>query len=379
MKWKSKDYCRKNTDPKLRGAFLELVKCSLGTVTCLDPVYFNWMEEKDWDSLFRLVQKHSVTGICFPVIELLPIGLRPPSVIYLKWFGQVQYIKATSFRMREMLHEVNQRLEPLGVFPVLMKGLGIACWYPNPSLRMAGDIDLYIPGDYNEVIDYVEAWGFLMTYMPNHDKVEYKGVCIELHHQLIRFPIATDWKLEVAVVSDGFADYRIPDADTNALLLLTHAVKHLIGPGVGIRHLCDWAVFLRHNHQVVNFEKLWKELEHLGLKRFAIEFTALAYDCFQVDCPAILPWCAASDERLKQRLLDDIIERGDCGRQNMEWRRKCKWFAYYITLTVRLLKFRVYCPKYMNKVAWHRVVGRMKFVFRGDPFGSSLKYTRQRK
>lgn len=343
------------------------------------PEYFYMLNAEDWEMLYRLVQKQAVTGICFSAAELLPPGMRPPRLIYLKWFGQVQYIKASSCRMREALADLNRNFEQLGVAPVLMKGLGIACWYPDPSLRMTGDIDLYIPERYNEAVDYVKSRGFPVTYMPNHDKFIYKDIWVEMHHRLVHFPLADGRKIDFTSVSDGSARYCVPDADTNALLLLTHAAKHLIGPGVGIRHLCDWAVFLRHNHWKVDFRKLWKELECLGLERFAIEFTALAHDCLKVECPAVMHWGEASDKRLKERLLDDMLERGDCGRQSMEWRRKRNWFAYYISLTVRLLKFRVYCPRYIDKVAWERIVERMKFVFRGDPFGNSVNYTRERK
>ena len=275
--------------PIVKGAFLELVRGGVWE-TKLDLTCFILLTSEDWESVYSLVQKQSLIGVCFPAVELLPDALRPPQTIYLKWFGQVLYIKAGSSRMHEAVLELVAKFATMGIHPVLMKGLGVACWYPKPELRMTGDIDLYFPEHYNEAVSAMEAEGFPMIYMPNHDKFEYKGIWVEMHHQLIRFPLSAAWKIGTAMVSDELAVFRIPDADTNALLLLSHAAKHLIGPGVGIRHLCDWVVFLQHHSQAVHFDKLWKELKVLGLERFAIEFTALAHDYLGMDLPETESW-----------------------------------------------------------------------------------------
>ena len=87
----------------------------------------------------------------------------------------------------------------------------------------------------------------------------------------------------------------------------------------------------------------------------------------------------SSKPALEKRLLDDMLERGDCGKANMERRRKCSWFVYYTRLTVRLLKFYVYCPDYVKKVAGKSMLIRMGFVLRGKPFGNSLKYNKEKK
>lgn len=364
--------------PIVEEAFAELVRCGL-LAEKPGLVYFNLLEEEDWKTVYFLVQKQAIIGICFSAVEALPEGLRPPSSIYLNWFGQVLYIKEGFRRMRAAVLELEMLFQANNIYPVLMKGLGMGCWYPRPELRMTGDIDFYIPKHYNEAVDYVENWGFKVTYMPNHDKFVYKDIWVEMHHQPIRFPLSADWKMESALISDGEVHYRVLDADSNALLLLTHAAKHLIGPGVGIRHLCDWVVFLQHNYPKVDFKKLRREVERLGLERFAIEFTALANDCFGMDFPGMEQWYRNSKPALKKRLWTDMLEKGDCGRESMKQRRQSKWLSYYATLTVRLWRFRVFCPGYVDRVAVQRIATRLKFVFKGNPFGNSFEYTREKK
>lgn len=364
--------------PIIKGAFLELVKGGIWAVKP-DLTFFNLLTAEDWEAVYSLVQRQSLIGVCFSAVELLPMALRPPQALYLKWFGQVLYIKAGSCRMREAVLEWVAKFEAMDIHPVVMKGLGVACWYPIPVLRMTGDIDLYFPERYNEAVSAVEAEGFRMTYMPDHDKFQYKGIWVEMHHRLIRFPLSADWELGTTVVSDALATYRIPDVDTNALLLISHAAKHLIGPGVGMRHLCDWAVFLQYNYQAIHFNKLWRELKLMGLERFAIEFTALAHDCLEMDFPKVEYWYGDSDYTLEKRLLDDIMDKGDCGKVTMEQRRKGNWFTYYAGLTARLLKVHVYCPGYVRRVIGQRLYTRIGFVLRGEPFGNSLAYKKKPK
>ena len=38
-------------------------------------------------------------------------------------------------------------------------------------------------------------------------------------------------------------EYMVPTAFHHGLVMLLHVAGHLINTGIGLRHLCDWAVF----------------------------------------------------------------------------------------------------------------------------------------
>ena len=38
--------------------------------------------------------------------------------------------------------------------------------------------------------------------------------------------------------------FRMADAFGHGIVLLLHAYRHLIDTGIGVRHLCDWAMFI---------------------------------------------------------------------------------------------------------------------------------------
>jgi hypothetical protein len=51
---------------------------------------------------------------------------------------------STSQMLNNALIAVVQELREYGIDPVLLKGQGIAKYYPVPELRQCGDIDIYV-------------------------------------------------------------------------------------------------------------------------------------------------------------------------------------------------------------------------------------------
>ena len=61
----------------------------------------------------------------------------------------------------------------------------------------------------------------------------------------------------------------VPSDFHHGLVMLLHLSSHLMGAGIGIRHLCDWALFL-NSIEEKEFLKLFQEpLQNMGLSVFA--------------------------------------------------------------------------------------------------------------
>ena len=372
MKQKLPDHIKK--------AFFELLKAGLwGKMP--DPVFFDSLGEKEWNELYRLVKKQAVAGVCFSSLQQLPQELRPPRMLYLSWLAQTECIRQSNCRMRDAYTELNDRLEKAGICPVLMKGLGLASWYLVPDLRMTGDIDLYIPDKYEKAVDLIKSWGYEVTYMLQHNKIQYHGFWVELHHSVINPSGLFDVSDEPAFVTDGIIHYRIPDIEANALLLLTHAARHLLGEGIGIRHLCDWVLFLHYNHAEIDYDFVWKRIRKARLERFVVEFTALAVEYLGLD-PAIAgKWTEGSLDKFKLMLLEDMLSKGDCGIQVFRkreeivlslslWKMVYKGVEYYGTSLFRLFLFYPYWPTYIRENLGKRIWLRLKLILQGRPLAS---------
>ena len=362
----------------VRDVFFELVRCGLWSVK---PKFalFGKLNAGDWNDLYNLVREQAVTGICFPVLEMLPEPLRPPRPLYLSWLGQAEWIKMKNIRMRETLLELNERFERQGIYPVLLKGLGSGAWYTEPKLRMTGDIDLYIPGRYDDAVALVKSWGYEITYMPQHDKFQYNGIWVELHHSIINPGYLADVPGKTVYVADDESRYRVPCEEANMFLLLTHAARHLMGAGMGIRHLCDYTLFLHYNHSELDHILVSRLIKKAGISRFVMEFTALAIDYLDLDPVSDIAdrWLGDAKEKYERLLLEDMLENGDCGRHMFDKRQKmCSipgawgWFYYYSASFIRLVKLCPLWPSYVRKILCRRAADRLKLVLRGKPFSA---------
>lgn len=360
----------------LKNAFFELLRSGLWS-TKPDAILFEHFTPDDWNRLYTLVKEQAVIGVCYPALEKLPVSVRPPRTLYLTWYAQVEFIKENNRHMREVYAELIDRFNEQDFYPMLLKGLGVGTWYPEPELRMTGDIDLFFPAKYDKAVALVESWGFEVTYMSQHDKFYYKGILIEMHHSIIS-PASLELDIMPVYTEAGQEQYRIPDEDSYAFLLLVHAVKHLVASGVGVRHLCDWALFLFHNHTLIDCELVWKNIRSLGIKRFVIEFTELSVDYLGLDPQIAYPWIKeGAKEKYKKRLAEELLKKGDFGkfaekRQQMDthlfsfvmiWDSIC----FYKCVLIQYINFYPYWPSRVLKLFRHMLLRRFKLILQGKP------------
>ena len=103
----------------------------------------------------------------------------------------------------------------------------------------------------------------------------------------------------------------------NALFLTRHAQVHfLIEDGISLRHVCDWAMFLKRYRQEFDREEFMSICSRYGLSRFAESMTRLAeYVCgVPASAESAQRGGAAEPCRLTpadRRMLDDILTIGE--------------------------------------------------------------------
>jgi hypothetical protein len=95
-------------------------------------------------------------------------------------------------------------------------------------------------------------------------------------------------------------------------------MHHMLGEGVGLRHICDWAVFLEHMGD--RFEEVFeKTLRRLGLWRFASMLSLMTVQYLGVP-PR--PWIPASreDEAVAYEMMLDVFDGGNFGNKDNDRR-----------------------------------------------------------
>ena len=212
------------------------------------------------------------------------------------------------------------------------KGYASAFYYPIPEKRMMGDVDFIVaPDHYQEAVDRLLQYGWTRVKhdADHHETFSKSNVTFELHWEINGVPngvegIKTEYVLAEKKVRELLANLIntsitvetqqgsivIPDEFHHGLIMLLHVAGHMMNSGgIGLRHICDWAVFVNR----IDLEKYRDILEESGLWTFACQLTA--FSSAYLGLPE-KSWAGEWPKIFLEDLKDDIFLAGNFSRKN---------------------------------------------------------------
>ncbi len=211
---------------------------------------------------------------------------------------------------------------------VILKGSASASYYQEPLLRTMGDVDLLIDkSDLPKVDAILREHGFVPTggkehhfHMAYHRKAYGSISTWEVHWEPSGVPEGKEGEKVREYLSDIITsaechnapegEYLVPTSFHHGLVMLLHVAGHLINTGIGLRHLCDWAVFVAKFSDEEFCEMFEEKLKTVGLWRFAQLLTQLSIK--YLHCPERV-WCGVGDDDYLEVMMVDIMNGGNFG------------------------------------------------------------------
>ncbi|MBR0500128.1 MAG: nucleotidyltransferase family protein [Bacteroidales bacterium] len=179
----------------------------------------------DWASILTAARQQTVLGQLYQALFLLPPDVKPPEKVVTAIMSEALRSVRRSYAVTAATEKLVERLRSAGLSPVVMKGVTVAAFYRRPEFRAAGDIDLYLPKDqFSKALQYLDN-PQAATDGGIHSKED--GIDIDLH----------DNYYDLHCRQSLLPEPGTPEA--TLLMLSAHILKHAIGPGVGLRQLCD--------------------------------------------------------------------------------------------------------------------------------------------
>ncbi len=240
-----------------------------------------------------------------------------------KTFSQ---IIAKNIRVEFAHNEVHRILSDNNIPYVILKGVASASYYKEPMLRMMGDVDVLVrPEDIAKADKLLKSIGFVTTDDVDGDNMHigYKrkdGISCELHRRINGVPnndasnTINKYTVDIFAKTQEFKTSNgsclVPSNFHHGIILLLHTASHLTSEGVGLRHLCDWAVFVNdfsNDEFVALFEQPLKEM---GLWRFAQLLTLCCVKYLGCDTKE---WAGEADDALLDGIVTDILNGGNFG------------------------------------------------------------------
>ena len=254
-----------------------------------------------------------------------------------KTFSQ---IIAKNIRVEFAHNEVHRILSDNSIPYVILKGVASASYYKEPMLRMMGDVDVLVrPDDIAKADKLLKSIGFVTADDIHGDDMHigYKrndGIACELHRRIGWAPKNSVGDTVNKYLYDIFEksfEYKmsngsciVPCKFHHGLILLLHTATHLTHEGVGLRHLCDWAVFVNsfsNDEFVALFEQPLKEM---GLWRFAQLLTLCCVSHLGCDQKE---WAGEDDNNLIDSIVFDILNGGNFGTKDTDRYNQIKYIS----------------------------------------------------
>ena len=275
---------------------------------------------KEAGELIALAEKQAISGLI--IDALIKKDVRMEQKTLFESIGYLEQIKHENQRMNREVAAFAKLMAESGMDYVVVKGQMIAALYPEPLVRMSGDIDFLIQ-DYQQASKILkEHWDIDLP----HQMVEkefaftHEDALFELHTYLIEFGSNKHkryWERALAesrtaTINIGGEEVKVIEPTLYAVYIFMHLFFHFVKEGIGLRHLCDWAVMMHHYAEEIDKERLMEVLRNVGVLKAFLAFGTILVDKLGMkDFPLAL---SEKDRKMQSRILKDIMQSGNFGR-----------------------------------------------------------------
>lgn len=291
-----------------------------------DKVYDN----VEWDEVIDLADKHKVEGIIYLALRksklISNIGEEKISLLKQKaaitGITQSRHISGLS----TVLNKINERNIPV----IVLKGLVVREFYPQPDQRSMNDADILVhEGNVEKVKQLLIDMGYV--YLEDHKAshhialVHHKYPFIELHWNLFKRDGFSNelehyerliWRRAIKV-NVGEAEVLSLSYEDLALHLCMHMAAHLAATGFGVRQLCDLVLLVEHKGDEIEWNSFIMKARMYGFKKFGKIIFLLCNKLFNMEAPKEINIKVVNNKKYVSALLNEIFEAGVHGKKEM--------------------------------------------------------------
>lgn len=279
--------------------------------------------EVDWLEVVKESRMQSVMLIAFKNYKELPLDEQLSKKLEGRLFHNAMS-NARCFNDHTYLHSL---LESGGIPYCILKGAASAHYYSDALIRAMGDVDFYVPPEQLErATEVLLSAGFeRMDINHKYHRIFKKDkIHCEMHFEPIGLPegnmsdVFWDYWRSICdgsvIIKNDLVECRIPSPFLHGFILLSHFVSHLLSEGIGLRHVCDFAVFADHFSNEEFTDVFADKLKRVGLWRLAQLICLGAVDYMGMP---YREWMGDDHETAKE-LLTDILKGGNFGKKDSQ-------------------------------------------------------------
>lgn len=307
----------------------------------------------EWERVFRMARHQALLGVCYEGILRLPEHQRPPQEILDRWARLAEKVAGIHRLHERRVEEMEGILSRLGLHACLLKGTALSRLYPVPERRMCGDIDIWVEGTHDSILQALRSSYHPYQIIYQECKVDFfPDVVVEVHfhaskmyNPFLNARLQRFLEQESPIRKD--AVLTVPDARFNAVYCMAHMFHHYLEGGIGLRQMMDYQYVL----QVLDPADrgpVMATLRHLGMGRFTAAMMESLRFNFGLEESFFL---CEPDARLGRKLMEETIRGGNFGlldRRNYQTQDESRLHRFF-RKSSRVLS---HLSQYPREVAW---------------------------
>ena len=338
--------------------FFELIQITIGNKAGFDKA----PTEKEWGGLFDLACMQSLVSVALEGINKLKTAnpnLNIDINLLLEWIGIQQQTIAENKNQNQRTKELCEIFKNAGFQCCVLKGQGTALYYEHPEYRQCGDIDIWVKGDRDEILNFARKKGYHVDHIDiKHSDIDFfEDVPVEVHFlPSWMYSPSTNKKLQsfFEVQSerqfgnyDEEAGFTHTTVEFDLVFSIVHIYRHIFSEGIGLRQLMHYYYILMHS----SAEQRWDAFEvlrSLKMAKFVGGIMWILRECFGMTENYLL--CPVN-ERHGKFLLSEIMAAGSFGHYDSRIKQidHDKRFKRGFSQLKRNLHFVTYYP---SEVLW---------------------------
>lgn len=306
----------------------------------------------DWGDVARTAKIQSALGVAGDVMlsdSRIASAMSQELRTKVKTFIMANMM--THGKLNGVLVNVVSHLSAAGIRSVLLKGQGLAQYYPKPELRQCGDIDLYVGLErYADSYDVVKP---LATQIDDRKALEvgkhydfFVGkVAVEMHRYSDRYPTPKLDRIYQEVSLKGLNEDLVPlmfsgqtvytpSDEYNAFYIFSHLFHHFLINGLGARQLCDWMLFLRARSSHIDMSSLETILRRLDMLKPWQAFGCVLVKYFGMPAESF-PFYDSALEHKADNIVRRLLDEGNFGKERDVYKKRGR--IYLINKTWAML------------------------------------------
>ena len=237
--------------------------------------------EINYELFYKCSVSHSITPLVFDGVKKL--GIELPEEVASKFIKNTRQYATQYILQDDQLSYLTDVFEENGIRNMPLKGSVLRKMYPRPELRTSSDIDiLYDVDNDKKIADIFLNSGYELGQVAAKDTSYIKPpfMNVEMHrtlmgdHPELEGDFADVWDRVKLVDGKKFL-YEMTNEDFY-VYMTSHAAKHFLMGGIGIRFVTDTWVFNKYVGDNLNREEVNKRLDEMGVLTFDKNLTSLS-------------------------------------------------------------------------------------------------------